>query len=72
MKTIDVVSKIEETLAKQDVVPWEVRRLFSEGLRIGISNEQVSFGGDYEDVGGARRALEWLVDQLGGKVKWKS
>jgi hypothetical protein len=52
-------------------IPWEVARFMDSktirffGDQICLSNE-----GDYATLAEARKAIEWYVDQLGGKVKW--
>ena len=53
-------------------VPWHVWRLFSENCkRISIGGAQASFGEDYGSKEELRVAIEWYVEQLGGKVKWE-
>jgi hypothetical protein len=37
-----------------------------------IMGDQVSLGGDYANVEGARNAIAWYVEQMGGKVEWKT
>lgn len=62
IKEIEKLQKLE--------VPWQVSRL---GLHVSLFGDQIAFtneGGDYVDVMEARQALDWLIEQLGGKVKW--
>ena len=51
--------------------PWEVRRIFG---KIELLGSQVSVAGndmnDYVELQDFRTALEWLVEQSGGTVKW--
>ncbi len=52
--------------------PWRVGRFFVDGGRqITFANDQASFGEDYGTVNELRIAIEWLVIQFGGTVKWK-
>ena len=51
--------------------PYKVSRLFAEGSRqIDFAGDQLSLGEDYVTLNEARDGIEWLVDQLGGTVKW--
>lgn len=51
--------------------PHNVSRFFIGGPHsIEFASEQASFGEDYGSLTELRSAVEWLVDQLGGKVKW--
>jgi hypothetical protein len=54
-------------------VPWNVWRMFgnkSKNGTIEIRGDQASFGEDFGSKEELRVAIEWYVDQLGGKVKW--
>lgn len=65
--------KIKDIVVMQpDVeVPFHVWTLFSEQCKqVQFAGDQLSFGEDYMDLDSARSAIEWYVDQLGGKVKW--
>lgn len=67
MKAIDV-------LVEQEPIefPYYVMRFFVDGNRkITFAGDQLSIGEDYGTKDEIRDALGWLVDQLGGKVKWK-
>jgi hypothetical protein len=68
MKLIDAHKVIQEISVDQ--VPWAVRRMFAGSVRLEISGAEISFGEDFVSVTEAREAVEFLVDQLGGKVKW--
>jgi hypothetical protein len=63
------LTRIEE-LQKVDV-PWEVRRIFG---RLELYGNQVCFRSDDDndsvDIVELQTATQWLVEQLGGKVKW--
>lgn len=70
MKLHEIVTKIE-TLESGFKVPWEVSRsgvkpnLF--GSQICLSNDASA---DYLSLDEAKVVAVWLVEQLGGKVKW--
>jgi len=53
-------------------IPWEVYTVISDSrIQITFAGNQLSIGGgDYVELYEARSAIEWFVDQLGGKVKW--
>lgn len=64
---------VEQLKLQKDVeVPWHVWRFFSDDCKvIFIGGDQASFGGDFGDINDLRKAIEFYVDQLGGKVNWK-
>lgn len=52
-------------------MPYNVWRFFTNcDKQITFASEQASFGEDYGDIKEIRTAIEWFVDQFGGKVKW--
>jgi hypothetical protein len=53
-------------------VPHNVR--VSAGIRISLFGSQICFSddGDYLSLADAREVVQWLTEQLGGKVKWES
>jgi len=59
-----------EQLQKVDV-PWVVKRTFG---KLELHGNQVCFrskdDNDYVDMVELQTATQWLVEQLGGKVKW--
>lgn len=64
--------KIIDLLKEEELieVPWEVRRFLQ--LDISIYNDQMILT-EYGDSGSLREvrvAVDWLVDQLDGKVTW--
>jgi hypothetical protein len=66
--------KLKEQLnLQEDIdVPWYVWRMFGTNSKvISVMGKQASFGEDYGSVEELRRAVEFYVDQLGGKVKWE-
>jgi hypothetical protein len=70
-KLIDRYIEIQK-IGTEIEVPFEVKRVIG-GHRMSIMGEQVSIGSDdcdFVSVSEAREALEWYVNQLGGKVKW--
>jgi hypothetical protein len=72
MKIIEALmfSKDAEEKVKKEI-PFTARCFFNTtdflmaGDTFSITSE-----GDFADLKDAREATEWLVDQLGGKVKW--
>jgi hypothetical protein len=67
--------KLKEQLKLQkDIeVPWHVWRMLGENSKfITLAGNQASLTmeGDYGSMEELRAAVEWYVDQLGGKVKW--
>ncbi len=79
MKKLKEVKKLQTLIEKYRAiqaigssieVPWKVQRLFPSNLQIDVIGTQIGFGEDYVSVDQARDALEWLVAQLGGTVKW--
>jgi len=54
-------------------VPYHVWAVFPNARynkTVSIMGDEVCLGGDYVTVEGARFAVEWYVQQLGGKVEW--
>jgi len=71
MKAIKVYEKIQKLNEKQDDIPWNTRRLFREGyFEINIMGSEISFGEDYVSIEQAREGIQFIVEQLGGKVDW--
>lgn len=67
-----ILNKISEIKKLQEVqTPFEVRRLIGkvclQGDQISLSDNDLDFGSVEE----YQNALSWLVEQLGGKVKWQ-
>ncbi len=64
-KEIDKLNRVE--------VPYFVWHLLGiESKEIMLSgSDSISLGEDFASVGEIRKALDWYVDQFGGKVKWK-
>ena len=64
----------EQLKLQQDIeVPYNVWRFFGTKDVTGtvrIAGDQACFGEDYGTQEELRKAVEWYVDQLGGKVKW--
>jgi hypothetical protein len=53
--------------------PFHVWTKFSERQRtISIVGTDISLGEDYCSIDQARDAIEWYVNQLGGKVEWSN
>ena len=68
------VKIIEQLKLQKDIeVPWNVWRLFGHcAKRITLHGDQASLTdqGDFANQEELRKAKEYYVDQLGGKVKW--
>lgn len=59
-------------LQKDIEVPYNVWRFFGQQSKIiTVAGNQASFGEDYGTQEELRNAIEFYVDQLGGKVKWE-
>jgi len=78
--SINFMNKAKETiieqvkLQKEIEVPWHVLTKFGESAKkITIIGDQVSLTGvaDFGTVGELRKAIEFYIDQLGGKVEWE-
>ena len=66
---------IQKLTKHKDIeVPYDVWRFFgsqTQNGRIQMSENLASFGEDFGTVEELRDAIEFYVDQLGGKVKWE-
>lgn len=64
-KEIDKINVVE--------VPYFAWHLFSSQCKkIDIHcSERISLGEDFDNIEAIRKALDWYVEQFGGKVKWK-
>lgn len=59
-------------LQKNIEVPYHVWRMFGDQCKfITLAGSQASLGEDYGSREELRKAIEFYVDQLGGKVKWE-
>ena len=66
--------KIKEQLKLQkDIeVPYHVWRIFGQNCKLIImAGNQASFGEDFGSLQELRSAVQWYVEELGGKVKWE-
>jgi hypothetical protein len=53
-------------------VPFEVWRFLGpQSKKILVRGDEASIGEDYGNKEQLRKALEFYIDQLGGKVKWE-
>lgn len=70
MKILDRAKEIDKL--NEVEVPYFCWVLFGEAAkRITISDsEQICLGEDYKSIDQIRDALDWYVDQFGGKTKW--
>lgn len=70
MNLLQKMQKIAEIEAVE--TPWFFSRIFG---KVQLFGSQISFysGGntDFVDIYEAQQAIEWLVEQLGGQVKWQ-
>lgn len=64
---------VEQLKLQKDIeVPWNAWRFFDDNCKIiHIAGDQASFGGDYGNVEELRKAVEFYVEQLGGRVNWE-
>lgn len=52
-------------------IPWDVMRVLnSKKLSVMANEVSLNDNGDYVSLQHARESLDWLVDQLGGKIEW--
>lgn len=66
-RVVDLIKDYEDI-----EVPYEVWRLFGKSSEyIYLAGKQVSLGEDFVSLEQARTAIEYYVNQLGGKVKWE-
>lgn len=66
--------KLKEQLKLQkDIeVPYHVWRIFGQNCKLIImAGNQASFGEDFGSLQELRSAVQWYVEELGGKVKWE-
>lgn len=63
--------KAIQAIGNEIEIPWAVKCMFSGRFRLEVLGSEVTFGEDYVSVQQARASIEWLANQLGGKVKWK-
>ena len=70
MKLSERIEQVKE-LQKVDI-PWEFRRIFG---RLEMFGNQLCVMGsdqqDYVEIEEMQGAVTWLVNELGGQVKWK-
>jgi len=61
------------TLIGNDIkIPWDVYRAIGLKQRnIEVNPGYYNMGEDFVNLEEARIAIDWLVDQFGGEVKWK-
>jgi BRCT domain type II-containing protein len=71
MKKAHKIMKEIEALEKSVApIPYEVWTTFMESPNYSLYGSQVCFGGDFKTLEQTRSAIEWLVVEFGGKVKW--
>ena len=72
MKLHKAHSKISKIASSVEKIPWKVWTCFWETYPLyEIVGDSITFGSDYKTLPEMREGVEWLVDQLGGKVKWE-
>lgn len=65
------IHEIVEQTPKHLEVPYYVWVCFGEQTKsVLFAGKDVSLGEDFKPVLDLQMAVEWYVDQLGGKVKW--
>lgn len=64
--------KAIEQLQKDFEVPWQIKRF---GIEPTLAGDQIFFvteaSSDCATLEEAKAVAEWLVEQLGGKIKWQ-
>ena len=75
LKEVQEPKKLHELIKENNniVVPYHVWTVFGDDTKV-ISYDsggQASLGCDYKSLTELRNALQWYVEQLGGKVKWE-
>lgn len=68
MKLHERLGKIAELETIE--VPYAVRCVFGDDIRLFGVNIGFTEDADFVDLEDAQLAVTWLVDQLGGTVKW--
>ena len=75
MKLHERITKIEKLEQLPGEIPYKVWTTFSENKDkfMSIFGSQITFNdGDYKSIEEVRESLDWLVDQLGGKITWRA
>jgi hypothetical protein len=72
-KTARIIDKyrVIQNMGSAVEVPWEVKRMFPGQVTLEVIGNQISFGEDYVYLLEARAGIQFLVEQLGGKVVWE-
>jgi hypothetical protein len=72
-KTVFEKYKAIKAIGYEQQVPWELARFLPDGSKpqLSIWGSQISLGGDYLELDEARKAVQILVTELGGTVKWE-
>lgn len=73
-KTIDIFNKMQKLDDELPEYPFKVWRILTgKPFKPSIYRDQICLSpdGDYTSIEEAREALEHVIDQLGGTVKWK-
>lgn len=65
------IRAIDEIKNRDIKVPWHVGRFVGFTIWVHGENASLHDNGDSGTVGDIRTALEWYVDQFGGKVEWE-
>lgn len=68
MKLHERLGKIEELQTIE--LPYVVKCVFGEEIGLFGNNIVFTESSDFSSLKDTRIALDWLVDQLGGTVKW--
>ena len=73
MKIIEAINKCSELEKQIGEVPFYVTRFFTGNIKPCLHGTDVSLcsEGDYGRIEEYRKALDWLCDQFGGKVRWE-
>ena len=70
MRLIDKYNEVQKVGGIE--VPWQVMSCLGLAKHLLIVGDQISFAkdADFSTIEESRSATTWLVEQLGGKVKW--
>lgn len=71
-RLVDLAAEVVELEKKVPPTPYNVHVALGAKLNLGFNGDVCIGSGDcdFVSVKEARSAVEWLVDQLGGKVEW--
>lgn len=69
-RIVDVNRELIE-VGKSIDIPWHVWTTLNCNKEIEFHGNQMSLGADFVELQNFRNAVEWLTNQLGGKISWE-